>query len=248
MTKNDEKYAKMGVPKITRTLMRSNSPIIGVATTWILMLGFVLIAWTFFGVSPELGTGLKAGLTAGNFVGGLFLGFGAVTLIGCEIRSYMRIGMGYLNTLVGFVGFAFGYLPYTLFSGAHKDFLDATVIFGTHKDGSPGLISTKREIYSLITDDPTMQKVIMFVWMIILILFVRYLIKKGAKNRQINSTLSSFDIATYMKNKEIAKLLNPENKLKVKKDLFNNFFSRKKLNFAVKQIPNEFNNIRSNIY
>ncbi len=76
-----------------------------------------------------MGTGLKVGLTAGNFVGGLFLGFGAVTLIGCEIRSYMRIGMGYINTLVGFVELAVGYLPYTLFSGAHKDFLDATVLF-----------------------------------------------------------------------------------------------------------------------
>lgn len=182
MTKNDKKYADMGVPKITRTLMRSNAPIIGVVTTWIIMMVFMLIAWSFFSVSPELGTGLKAGLTAGNFVGGLFLGFGAVTLIGCEIRSYMRIGMGYLNTLVGFVGFAVGYLPYTLFSGAHKDFLDATVIFGTHTDGSPGLISDKREIYSLITDDPTMQKVIMFIWMILLIFFVRYLLRKGAKN------------------------------------------------------------------
>ncbi|MEE9350570.1 MAG: YeeE/YedE thiosulfate transporter family protein [Flavobacteriaceae bacterium] len=182
MTKKDEKYAKMGVPKITRTLMRSNAPIIGVVTTWILMLGFMLIAWTFFNISPALGNGLKAGLTAGNFIGGLFLGFGAVTLIGCEIRSYMRIGMGYINTLVGFVGFAVGYLPYTLFSGAHKDFLDATVLFGTHRDGSAGLISSKRELYSLFTDNPTMQKVIMFIWMLLLIFFLRYLLKKGAKN------------------------------------------------------------------
>lgn len=182
MTKADEKYAKMGVPKITRTLMRSYSPIIGVVTTWVIMLGFMLVAWTFFGISPRLGTGLKAGLTAGNFLGGLSLGFGAVTLIGCEIRSYMRIGMGYLNTLVGFVGFAVGYIPYTLFAQEHKSFLDATVIFGTHKDGSPGLISTKREIYSLITDNESMQQVIMLIWMILLVLLLRYLLKKGAKN------------------------------------------------------------------
>jgi len=182
MTKDDEKFAKMGVPRITRTLMRSYAPMIGVVTTWVIMLAFMLIAWGMFNVSPKLGTGLKAGLTAGNFLGGLFLGFGAVTLIGCEIRSYMRIGLGYLNTLVGFMGFAVGYLPYTLFSGAHKDFLDATVLFGTHKDGTPGLISEKREIYSLITDDPTMQKVVMFVWMLILAYFLYYLLKKGSKN------------------------------------------------------------------
>ncbi len=182
MTNNDDKYAKMGVPKITRTLMRSYAPMIGVVTTWVLMLVFMLFAWGVFGVSPALGNSVKAGLTAGNFVGGLFLGFGAVTLIGCEIRSYMRIGMGYLNTLVGFMGFAIGYLPYTLFYKAHKHFLDSTVLFGTHADGTPGLISTKREIYSLITDDPTMQKVIMFVWMVLLALFLRYLLKKGSKH------------------------------------------------------------------
>jgi hypothetical protein len=182
MTKNDDKYANKGVPKITRTLMRSYAPMIGVVTTWVLMLVFMLIAWGFFGVSPALGNGVKAGLTAGNFLGGLSLGFGAVTLIGCEIRSYMRIGMGYLNTLVGFIGFALGYLPYTLFYDAHKHFLDATVLFGTHADGSPGLISSKREIYSLITDDPTMQKVIMFIWMVLLFLFLRYLLKKGSQH------------------------------------------------------------------
>jgi len=182
MTNDDDKYAKKGVPKITRTLMRSYAPMIGVVTTWVLMLVFMLFAWVFFGVSPALGNSVKAGLTAGNFLGGLFLGFGAVTLIGCEIRSYMRIGMGYLNTLVGFVGFAFGYLPYTLFYKAHKHFLDSTVLFGTHADGSQGLISSKREIYSLITDDPTMQKIIMFIWMVLLALFLRYLLKKGAKH------------------------------------------------------------------
>ena len=182
MTAHDKKYAKMGVPKITRTLMRSYAPIIGVVTTWVIMLGFILIAWTFFGVSPKLGTGLKAGLTVGNFLGGFSLGLGAVTLIGCEIRSYMRIGMGYLNTLVGFVGFAFGYLPYTLFAHAHHDFLNSTVIFGTHDDGSAGWISDKREIYSLITDNESGQRIIMFVWMLILIFFLRYLLKKGSQN------------------------------------------------------------------
>lgn len=177
MTKNDEKYAKMGVPKITRTLMRSYSPIIGVVTTWVIMLLFMLIAWSFFDVSPALGNSVKAGLTAGNFIGGLFLGFGAVTLIGCEIRSYMRIGMGYLNTLVGFMGFAIGYLPYTLFYDEHKHFLKSTVIFGKN-----GMLGEDKELYSLITHDPTMQKVVMFVWMILLIFLLRYLLKKGSKN------------------------------------------------------------------
>ena len=127
MAKNDEKYAKMGVPKITRTLMRSYAPIIGIATHWVVMLGFVLIAWILMGVKPGFSGGVKYSLTAGSFIGGLLLGIGAVTLIGCEIRSYMRLGLGYVNTMVGFMGFAFGYLPFTLMLKEHKSFLSSTV-------------------------------------------------------------------------------------------------------------------------
>jgi len=177
MTKDDKKFSKMGVPKITRTLMRSYTPMIGVATSWVILTAFLLIAWSASGVSPALGSGVKKGLTAGNFLGGLSLGIGAVTLIGCEIRSYMRIGMGYLNTLVGFIGFAVGYLPYTLFYDAHKHFLANTVIFGEN-----GLISEHKEWYSLISDDPAIQKFIMLIWLQLIIVFLVYLIKKGSKN------------------------------------------------------------------
>jgi hypothetical protein len=30
------------------------------------------------------------------------------------IRSYMRVGLGYLNTWIGMIGFAVGYLPFTM--------------------------------------------------------------------------------------------------------------------------------------
>ncbi len=177
MTKDDHKYAKMGVPRITRTLMRSYNPIIGVATSWVVLTAFLLIVWTLTGVSPALGPGLKKGLTAGSLLGGLSLGFGAVTLIGCEIRSYMRIGMGYLNTLVGFIGFAVGYLPYTLFPEAHKHFLKATMIFG-----EGGALGEAKEWYSLLSDNPAMQKFIMFIWLQGLIILLLYFIKKGSRN------------------------------------------------------------------
>lgn len=182
MTKDDDKFAKMGVPRITRTLMRSYNPIIGVTTSWVLLTAFLLLAWTLTGVSPALGDGVKKGLTVGNFLGGFSLGLGAVTLIGCEIRSYMRIGMGYLNTLIGFIGFAVGYLPYTLFPKAHKHFLDATVIFGTHKDGTAGWLSSSREWYSLLSENPAMQKFLMFLWLQGLIILLLYFIRKGAQN------------------------------------------------------------------
>ncbi len=177
MTKDDKKFAKMGVPKITRTLMRSYSPMIGVTTSWVLLTAFFLLMWILTGVSPELGSGIKKGLTAGNFIGGFSLGLGAVTLIGCEIRSYMRIGMGYLNTLVGFIGFAIGYLPYTLYPDAHKHFLHATSIMG-----EGGALGTSKEWYSLLSENPSMQQFIMFLWLQGLILLLVFLFKRGSHN------------------------------------------------------------------
>ncbi len=60
-------------------------------------------------------------------------------LIGCEIRSYMRLGLGYTNALVGFIGFAIGYLPYTLFYDAHKAFLENTIFVQQYTWGQAAL-------------------------------------------------------------------------------------------------------------
>lgn len=177
MAKNDEKYAKMGVPKITRTLMRSYAPIIGIATHWVVMLAFIILAWIIMGVEPAFAGKVKYSLTAGSFIGGLLLGIGAVTLIGCEIRSYMRLGMGYVNTMVGFMGFAFGYLPFTLLFKQHKEFLSSTVIAG--KGGS---LTDKFKVYELFSDSIGVQQVILVLWWIFLLALTIYFIKKGMKN------------------------------------------------------------------
>ncbi len=177
MSKNDNKYAAMGVPRITRTLMRSYTPIIGIATHWLFVLGFVLLAWLFMGVNPGFEGGVKYSLQAGSIIGGLFLGIGAVTLIGCEIRSYMRVGLGYINTLVGFIGFAVGYLPFTLFYKQHEAFMENTVLIG-----EKGAWSESYKVYQLITDNEMLQKVILVVWFAFLAWLLFYFIKKGMKN------------------------------------------------------------------
>jgi len=177
MAKNDSKYAKMGVPRITRTLMRSYAPIIGIATHWVVLLSFVVIAWIVFGVSPGFSGGVKYSLTAGSFIGGLLLGIGAVTLIGCEIRSYMRLGMGYVNTMVGFMGFAFGYLPFTLFFKGHKEFLSSTVIAGQN-----GSLTESYKVYELFSSNTTVQQIILVLWLGVLIATTVFFIKKGMKN------------------------------------------------------------------
>lgn len=133
MYKHDSVYAKLGLPRITRTLMRGYLPMIGIMASWLVMLSVIWFGWVFLGIRPGFESGLSNYLTLGSILGGILLGAGAVMLIGCEIRSYMRLGMGYLNTWVGFMGFAIGYLPFTLFQAEHIHFLQATIISDTYK-------------------------------------------------------------------------------------------------------------------
>jgi hypothetical protein len=171
MTKKDAHFARMEVPRITRTLMRGYIPLIGVAASWIVMLSFLLGAWVLFGIRPGFEDGFKEQFTAGSLVGGLLLGMGAVLLIGCEIRSYMRIGLGYLNTWVGFMGFAVGYLPYTLFESAHIAFQQATVFTTTYK------------WYQLaFPDNIPLQQAMLFGWLLLIVLLVGFLIRMGIRN------------------------------------------------------------------
>ncbi len=203
MAKNDKKYAFMGVPKITRTLMRSYAPFIGLATHWVVMLGFILVAWVFFGAEPAFAGKVKYSLTAGSFIGGILLGMGAVLLIGCEIRSYMRLGMGYLNTMIGFMGFAVGYLPFTLFYKEHLHFLSSTVIAGKN-----GLLTDKYKVYELITDSVGGQQFILFLWWVVIFALLVLFIKKGIKNtglRKVHIIHRSTEEAQWYIEEEAAK-------------------------------------------
>jgi len=170
MTKKDSIYARMGVPKITRTLMRGYLPMIGVMAHWVVMLGFMVLAWILFDIAPGFAGKLKYQLTMGNVIGGLLLGGGAVLLIGCEIRSYMRVGLGYLNTWVGLMGFAVGYLPFTLFYGEHKEFLASTVMLPQYK------------IYELVSDNVLVHKAILFGWWALILAGLVWMVRRGVRN------------------------------------------------------------------
>lgn len=80
---------------ITRTLMRAYLPLIGLMASWVVMLGFILVVWFVFNTGPGFEGGLKSQTTLGSQIWGFPLGMGAVMLVGCEIRSHMRIAMGY---------------------------------------------------------------------------------------------------------------------------------------------------------
>ncbi len=170
MKRDDQRYAVMGVPRITRTLMRSYLPMIGIIASWLVMLGFIMLSWVFLDVGPKFSGDIKYQTTAGNLIGGMLLGMGAVMLIGCEIRSYMRIGLGYLNTWVGFMGFAVGYLPYTLFLQGHESFLKSTLMVETY------------HFYQLFSPDSILgQKVVLGLWWFALLGLMVFFVRLGVR-------------------------------------------------------------------
>jgi uncharacterized membrane protein YedE/YeeE len=170
MKAHDSFYARMGVPRITRTLMRSYLPMIGIISHWLIMLGFVIVAWIAFGVAPGFVGDVKYQTTVGNLIGGVLLGAGAVMLIGCEIRSYMRLGMGYLNAWVGFMGFAVGYLPFTLYYRGHEGFLKASVLIEPYK------------VYDLLFPNNVVgQQVILTLWWVVLAGLLLLFLRLGAR-------------------------------------------------------------------
>lgn len=171
MRRNDGKFAAMGVPRITRTLMRGYLPIIGVTASWVLVAGFVWLMWVAGIAKPGFEGGLKEQLTLGNVFGGLLIGLGAVLLIGCEIRSYMRVGLGYLNTWVGMIGFAVGYLPFTLAYKGHMTFLEQNRWVETYK------------IYQWVfPDNVAAQQAMLGVWVLMLAGFLWMLVRLGSRN------------------------------------------------------------------
>ena len=169
INKDEDKFRKMGLPRITRTLFKGLLPLQGVVTAWIITLGGLIFFWGVLGYKHGFTGSVKYQLTAGVPIGGFLLGAGAVLLIGCEIRSYMRLGLGYLNTWIGFIGFAVGYLPFTLFYDQHKAFLANTVM-------------VEKYIWpELFTDSRSGQVAIAVVFFFALIALLRFLIKKGAE-------------------------------------------------------------------
>lgn len=83
-----------------------------------------MIGWQFFDI--KLPSGMNP--TWVLLLGAAFQGFGSVAMIGCEIRTYMRLGMGYMTAVAAFPGFLLGYLPYTLYQDFWEDLANDTTI------------------------------------------------------------------------------------------------------------------------
>lgn len=120
----EEFYRKGGVPQCTYRMFRGMLPLQGFMVA-IVMFNLFILAWWLLGYGSIPNASGYAGLYWGHILGGPLLAMGAVFMIGCEVRTYARLGLGYSTALVALPGFYVGYLPYTLY----QEQIDA-VVFG----------------------------------------------------------------------------------------------------------------------
>ncbi len=117
-------YRAGGVALATYRMFRGMLPLQGFMVAIVSFNLFILVAWlTGHGRIPNASGGPE-GLYWGHILGGPLLAMGAVFMIGCEVRTYARLGLGYATALVALPGFYLGYLPYTFF----KNTIDAVFL------------------------------------------------------------------------------------------------------------------------
>ncbi|RKZ85017.1 MAG: hypothetical protein DRR19_16935 [Candidatus Parabeggiatoa sp. nov. 1] len=107
-------YRRNGVPMATYTMFRGMLPLQGFMVAIVMFNLFILGSWLLNVGSVPNAAG-EEGLYWGHILGGPLLAMGAVFMIGCEVRTYARLGMGYATALAALPGFYIGYLPYTFY-------------------------------------------------------------------------------------------------------------------------------------
>lgn len=115
-------YRNSGVPDCTYRMFRSMLPLQGFMVAIVTLNLFILVSWIWGDGSIPNASG-EAGLYLGHILGGPLLGMGAVMMIGCEVRTYARLGLGYSTALAALPGFYLGYLPYTFYQKSIDEFV-----------------------------------------------------------------------------------------------------------------------------
>lgn len=122
---SEKHYTKLHIPFITRRMFQALMPVAGVLGAVLVLNVGVLIGWLFFGrpIPDAAPQPAGWGLHIGHLLAAPCLAIGSVFMIGCEIRSYGRIGLGYLTGMVGMIGFYLGYLPYVYYNEEIDNFI-----------------------------------------------------------------------------------------------------------------------------
>ncbi len=164
-------YRKLKIPVVTQRMFQALLPVSGILAAILVLNAAVLVMWLGFGW-PVPNAAPKPqgwGLHIGHLLAAPCLAIGSVFMIGCEIRSYGRVGLGYLTGIVGLIGFYFGYLPYVYFQGAIDGFIaNHTFLRAT-------------SIPELLTSDPVGQKVVGVLYTASLVGLFVLVVVQGAK-------------------------------------------------------------------
>lgn len=116
----EKRFCSGGGAACSFRMFRGMLPLQGLMTAVVVFNLVILGSWLWLGGTIPNAAG-RAGLYWGHIVGGPLLAMGAVFMIGCEVRTYGRLGLGYGTALAALPGFYVGYLPYTLY----KESMDA---------------------------------------------------------------------------------------------------------------------------
>ncbi|WPL18230.1 putative inner membrane protein [Thiorhodovibrio winogradskyi] len=169
--KHDQKHGcslfegRLRISGATRFMFGSMSPFTAIFIEFVILWVAIMIGWQVFGRDLPFGTQA----TWVFVLGALMQGFGSVAMIGCEIRTYMRLGLGYATAVAAFPGFLIGYLPYTLF----QEWWQALA--------SQSVITEIRFVPELFGTDPTIQFIVALLYGALLISLVVWSVRRGMR-------------------------------------------------------------------
>ena len=170
-------FEAMKVAKITQTMFTGMMPFAGLLVAIIMFNLTILFTWIVLGwdvpVVVEAGK-YKWGFHLGHLIGGPLLGIGSVLMLGCEIRTYSRLGMAYLTGLTALPGFMLGYLPYSLYQDRIDEFFF-----------SRGFMKEKNML-ELLPDNPYIQYGFAILYSAMLITLLIWAIKKGSQITKVS--------------------------------------------------------------
>ncbi len=153
------------IPGSTRFMFRSMSPFTAIFIEILLLWGAIMIGWQFFDIQLPLGMNPTWVL----LLGAACQGFGSVAMIGCEIRTYMRLGLGYMTAVAAFPGFLLGYLPYTLNVDFWEDLARDTTI------------TRIKHVPDIFSHDPTIQAIVGLLYGLLVALLLVWSIRRGMR-------------------------------------------------------------------
>ncbi|MGB9780991.1 YeeE/YedE thiosulfate transporter family protein [Caldanaerobacter sp.] len=115
LSDSNKKEEQKRINYLTRIMFMGMFPFISILISVIMLNIAVIIGWSIYGIPLPASYEPRDYLSLSHIVGGILMGIGSIFMLGCEIRNYTRLGMGYLTAFSAIPGFILGYLPYVFF-------------------------------------------------------------------------------------------------------------------------------------